>query len=62
MGDWNAHIGNQKERGYGIMGDHGLEGVENDSERKILDWCIADQMLIGRRGLIINILTRLRMR
>lgn len=47
IGDWNARTGNNKQQGYGTMGDHGGEETLNNNGQRMIDFCINNQVLIG---------------
>lgn len=46
MGDWNARIGEDEAKGLGAMGPYG-EKTQNRNGKKMLDFCITNDLLIG---------------
>ena len=47
MGDWNSRIGRNVERGHGSMRLHGGEKAINTNGERMIDFCIANDLLIG---------------
>ena len=47
MGDWNSPIGKDARKGHGTMGKHGGEDTRNENGKKMLDFCITNNILIG---------------
>lgn len=46
MGDWNARIGKDKEKGLGVMGGYGEE-ILNRNGKRMIEFCIENELLIG---------------
>jgi hypothetical protein len=47
MRDWNSRIGKDSTKGHGCMGKYGGEGVINENEEQMLEFCIDNALLIG---------------
>ncbi|XP_039296210.1 craniofacial development protein 2-like [Nilaparvata lugens] len=47
MGDWNARVGNDITIGHGCLGKHGAESVLNGSGKRMLQFCIDNDLLVG---------------
>lgn len=47
MGDWNGRVGEDRYRAAGCMGGFGTEDTLNQNGRRILDFCITNDLMIG---------------
>ena len=47
MGDWNGRIGNNMNKGKGTMGKFGGEGITNKNGKRMMEFCIFNNILIG---------------
>ncbi|XP_022191946.2 craniofacial development protein 2-like [Nilaparvata lugens] len=47
MGDWNARVGNDITIGHECLGKHGAESVMNGSGKRMLEFCVDNDLLVG---------------
>lgn len=47
MGDWNSRIGNKQSKGNGTMGQHGGELTRNENGKRMIEFCLLNNILIG---------------
>lgn len=47
MGDWNARVGNEPERGFGVLGAYRGEPTLNNNGERMIHFCIENQLMIG---------------
>lgn len=47
MGDWNGRIGDDRKKAIGCMGRFGTEGVINQNGKRMIHFCITNDLRIG---------------